>query len=221
MNYEKLVQGILNIGEAMLQCGAEIFRVEDSLYRMYKSYGFMTYDVYVIPSNIQVTVETPEGEIITQIRHIESSEPNFHQLDYLNNLCRYVCQHTPDEKEMREKYLEVINREPQKRITRYAAGIMGGTGFAVFFGCNVWDAIVALIVSVMIVAVGDWLVPGPRGMGGKPGKPLNWLKSYSFVYIRSDHYSGIEDGSCRSSGPYYDRYRYAADQWTGHDEWNP
>ena len=157
MNYEKLVQGILNIGEAMLQCGAEIFRVEDSLYRMYKSYGFMTYDVYVIPSNIQVTVETPEGEIITQIRHIESSEPNFDQLDYLNNLCRYVCQHTPDEKEMREKYLEVINREPQKRITRYAAGIMGGTGFAVFFGCNVWDAIVALIVSVMIVAVGDWL----------------------------------------------------------------
>lgn len=157
MNYEKLVQGILNIGEAMLQCGAEIFRVEDSLYRMYKSYGFMTYDVYVIPSNIQVTVETPEGEIITQIRHIESSEPNFDQLDYLNNLCRYVCQNTPDEKEMREKYLEVINREPQKRITRYAAGIMGGTGFAVFFGCNVWDAIVALIVSVMIVAVGDWL----------------------------------------------------------------
>ena len=58
---------------------------------------------------------------------------------------------------MRDKYLEVINREPQKRITRYAAGIMGGTGFAVFFGCNVWDAIVALIVSVMIVAVGDWL----------------------------------------------------------------
>lgn len=61
MNYEKLVQGILNIGEAMLQCGAEIFRVEDSLYRMYKSYGFVKYDVYVIPSNIQVTVESPEG----------------------------------------------------------------------------------------------------------------------------------------------------------------
>ena len=96
MNYEKLVQGILNIGEAMLQCGAEIFRVEDSLYRMYKSYGFMTYDVYVIPSNIQVTVETPEGEIITQIRHIESSEPNFDQLDYLNNLCRYCLLYTSD-----------------------------------------------------------------------------------------------------------------------------
>ena len=140
MDYNKIVQGILDIGEAMLQSGAENFRLEDSFYRMCRSYGFKRSDVFVIPSNIQVTVETPEGEIITQIRHIESSEPNFDQLDYLNNLCRYVCQHTP-----------------QKRITRYAAGIMGGTGFAVFFGCNVWDAIVALIVSVMIVAVGDWL----------------------------------------------------------------
>lgn len=146
MDYNKIVQGILDIGEAMLQSGAENFRLEDSFYRMCRSYGFKRSDVFVIPSNIQVTVETPEGEIITQIRHIESSEPNFDQLDYLNNLCRYVCQHTPDEKEMREKYLEVINREPQKRITRYAAGIMGGTGFAVYIGMIV-------LVPVIILAI--------------------------------------------------------------------
>ena len=115
MDYNKIVQGILDIGEAMLQSGAENFRLEDSSYRMCRSYGFKRSDVFVIPSNIQVTVETPEGEIITQIRHIESSEPNFDQLDYLNNLCRYVCQNTPDEKEMREKYLEVsiVNRRSE------------------------------------------------------------------------------------------------------------
>ena len=96
MNYEKLVQGILNIGEAMLQCGAEIFRVEDSLYRMYKSYGFVKYDVYVIPSNIQVTVESPEGEILTQIRHIESTGADYDRLNYLNALSRYVCAYMQD-----------------------------------------------------------------------------------------------------------------------------
>ena len=96
MNYEKLVQGILNIGEAMLQCGAEIFRVEDSLYRMYKSYGFVKYDVYVIPSNIQVTVESPEGEILTQIRHIESTGADYDRLNYLNALSRYVCAYNPE-----------------------------------------------------------------------------------------------------------------------------
>ena len=157
MNYYKIVQGILDIGEGMLTSGAENFRLEDSFYRMCRSYGFVKSDVFVIPSNIQVTVETPEGEIITQVRHVKGGEPNFDRLDYLNNLCRYVCQNTPDEKELHEKYLEVMNRPKQKRIIRYLAGIMGGAGFAVFFGSNAKDALVAVIISMLIVCVGDWL----------------------------------------------------------------
>lgn len=157
MDYNRIVQNILDVGEAMLQSGAENFRLEDSLYRMCKSYGFKRYDVYAIPSNLQITVETPEGEIITQIRHIESTDIDFDRLDYLNNLSRYVCANKPDEKTFREKYLEVMEREGQHPAVKYIAGIMGGTGFAVFFGCNFSDALVAVIVSLMIVVVGDWL----------------------------------------------------------------
>ena len=157
MDYNRLVQGILDIGESMLTSGAENFRIEDSLYRMCKSYKFKRYDVFVIPSNIQMTVETPEGEIITQVRHIETSENDFDQLDYLNNLSRYVCQNTPDEKVLREKFLEVLNRPAQHPAAKYFAAVMGGTGFAVFFGSDFMDAIVATIVSLMIVIVGGWL----------------------------------------------------------------
>ena len=88
MDYNRIVQEILNIGEELLKSGAEIFRVEDSLYRMCRSYGFVRSDVYASQINIQMTVETPEGEIITQIRHVNGGEPNFDRLDYLNNLCR-------------------------------------------------------------------------------------------------------------------------------------
>lgn len=157
MNYNKIVQNILDTGEAMLQSGAENFRLEDSLYRMCKSYGFKRYDVYAIPSNLQITVETPDGEIITQIRHIESTDIDFDRLDYLNNLSRYVCANTPDEKEFQEKYRQVMSRKPQHPAVKYFAGVMGGAGFAVFFGCNPADALVAVLVSLMIVAVGDWL----------------------------------------------------------------
>lgn len=157
MNYNKIVQGILDIGESMLISGAENYRIEDSLYRMCRSYGFVKYDVFVIPSNIQITVETENGDIITQVRHIENADIDFDQLDYMNNLCRYVCSHTPDEEELQKKYQEVKNRPPQHPAAKYFAGIMGGTGFAVFFGCNFKDVIVAVIVSLMIVVVGKWL----------------------------------------------------------------
>lgn len=157
MNYNKLVQNILDVGEELLKSGAENYRIEDSLYRICKSYGFVRSDVFVIPSNIQITVETPDGEIITQIRHIETTDVNFDRLDYLNNLCRTVCETTPDEEGLHNELQKVLNRNEQKPYTKYLAGIMGGTGFAVFFGSNFSDAVVAVIVSLMIVRVGQWL----------------------------------------------------------------
>ena len=157
MDYQRILEGILDIGEAMLCSGAENFRLDDTMYRMCKSYGFKRYDVFVIPSNIQITVETPEGEILTQIRHIESTGINYDRLDYMNNLARYVCAHTPDARELHRRYLEVMARKQQPLWVTYLAGVMGGTGFAVFFGCGLTDAVVAVLVSLMIVSVGDWL----------------------------------------------------------------
>ena len=174
MNYEKLVQGILNIGEAMLQCGAEIFRVEDSLYRMHKSYGFVKYDVYVIPSNIQVTVESPEGEILTQIRHIESTGADYDRLNYLNALSRYVCAYNPDDKELVRRYKKVIARPDQSELITGIAQITGGTAFTVFFGGDMQDAVVALIVCLMIVLAGRWL-------GKREGNPMIYNLILAFL----------------------------------------
>ncbi len=157
MDYQRILEGILDIGEAMLCSGAENFRLDDTMYRMCGSYGFRRYDVFVIPSNIQITVETPEGEILTQIRHIESTGINYDRLDYMNNLARYVCAHTPDADELHRRYVEVMNREDQPLWLTYLAGVMGGAGFAVFFGCGLTDAVVAVLVSLMIVFVGNWL----------------------------------------------------------------
>ena len=157
MNYYKILKGILDVGEGMVVCGAENFRVEEGLYRMCRAYNFERVNVFVIPSNIQVTVETKEGDFITQVRQIESSEFNFDRLDYLNNLCRYISSNAPDEKEIQAKYQEVINRPTQAYFVRVLAGIAGGAGFAVFFGSKLDDTIVAIIVSAMIVLLGDWL----------------------------------------------------------------
>lgn len=101
MDYNRIVQEILNIGEELLKSGAEIFRVEDSLYRMCRSYGFVRSDVYASQINIQMTVETPEGEIITQIRYIEMTSPHYDKLDQLNNLSRYVCANTRNKQRFR------------------------------------------------------------------------------------------------------------------------
>ncbi|MCH4007502.1 MAG: threonine/serine exporter family protein [Eubacterium sp.] len=153
-DYAKILQGILDIGEAMLICGAEVSRAEDSMYRMCRAYGFVRYDVFVIVSNLQATIETKEGEIITQIRHISRSATNYDRLDYLNNLSRYVVKKKPDHETIHKKFEEVMSRKPQPKWMTYLAGIMGGAGFGVFFGCDVMDTIVATIASILVVFLG-------------------------------------------------------------------
>ena len=157
VDYKQILKVILDIGEQMINSGAEILRVEDSMYRLCRSYGFIRVNCWVISSNIQATVETPDGDIFTQIRHVPGGEMNFDRLDYLNALSRKVCRDTPDAPELRRRLDEVLARPMQPKWVHYLAGVLGGTGFAVFFNCDVMDSIVAVIASLMIVALGDAL----------------------------------------------------------------
>ncbi|SFQ15546.1 Uncharacterized membrane protein YjjP, DUF1212 family [Lachnospiraceae bacterium XBB1006] len=157
MNYNRLLQEILNIGDLLLQSGAENFRTEDSLYRMCEAYGFVKSDVHVIPSNIQATIETPEGDIYTQIRHVRRTGFDFTRLDHLNNLCRYICQETPDEKTIAAMRHKIMTEKPQRLSVHTLAAMMGGGGFCVFFGGGLSDAILAASLAIIIAVGGHFL----------------------------------------------------------------
>lgn len=148
---KKLVQTILDIGAAMMRCGAECSRVEDSLFRMCKSYGFIRYDIFALPSNIQVTIELTPGNIHTQIRNIDYTSNDFSTLDALNNLSRFVCANTPDAGELLLRFEEIISNQQHKPHRRYLGGILGVAGFAIFFGGNFADAVAGAIVSALII----------------------------------------------------------------------
>ena len=191
MDYNRILKEILNIGREMLRAGADVSRVEDSMYRMCKSYGFTHADIWVIYSNIQATVETAEGDIITQIRHIASTSSNFDKLDYLNNLSRRVCRQTPSPDEVANMLQEVLDRTPQPAYLEYLAGILGGTGFGVFFNCGVKDAIIAAISSIIIVFLG-------RRLAKTENNPLisNFIQSFiAEVFIILSVYVGFAEKS--------------------------
>ena len=157
MDYNKILMGILDIGEAMICSGAEVARAEDSMYRLLHSYGYERANCWVISSNIQATAISPDGELMTQIRHIPGGEMDFDRLDYLNALSRKACMDTPDAPELRKRLDEVFARPSQPKWQHYLAGVMGGAGFAVFFNCDLMDTIVAVLASLIIIALGDLL----------------------------------------------------------------
>ena len=158
MDYEALLNEILDIAKEMVKSGAETNRAEDSVYRMIESYDVEQCNVFVIQSNIQVTIKPTGGSYITQIRRVHKTGFNYDRLDYLNNLSRYICQNKPSVEEIREKYDEVMNRRVQPTYLRYLAAILGGVGFGVYFGCDLIDALVGIVVCVAVeMYLGDIL----------------------------------------------------------------
>ncbi len=159
MDYTKLLQAILDIAEEMLVCGAEVERVEDSIERMCEAYGCdkSRVNALIITSNIQVTIEDPQGHIITQIRRIVRSDTNFDRLDYLNDLSRYICAVKPELPVLIEKYEEVMNRKQLPKWVQYLGAVMAAGGFAVFFGGNMADGIYAAALGIIITAVRGFL----------------------------------------------------------------
>ena len=153
MNYDKLLQIILDIGEEMIVAGAEVSRVEESVFRMCKSYGCDRINAYILLSNMQVTVETPDEQIITHIRYMERSDVNFDRLDYLNDLSRYICANLPEVDEMKARLEEVMNRKEQSLLLTLTGAVSAASGFIVFFGGNLYDAVAGIFMAVLVVAL--------------------------------------------------------------------
>ena len=87
INKERLLERILDIGELMLQSGAEINRVEDTLCRLGRAYG-ATPDVYVIVFSIAITLRFPGGVTVTQTRRVGDND----NIDFERLTDSMICQ---------------------------------------------------------------------------------------------------------------------------------
>ena len=113
----------LDMGDALLNSGAEIFRVEDTLNRMGYACGAAQMNVFVITSSIVITMEFPEEGARTQTRRIRESGGNdFTKLEQLNDLSRRFCNHPVPAAELRKEFdkinklLDIRFRKPQDDI---------------------------------------------------------------------------------------------------------
>ena len=104
----KYLHVFLDIGDALLSSGAEIFRVEDTLNRMGYACGATQMNVFVITSSIVITMEFPEENVRTQTRRIRKTGGNdFEKLEKLNNLSRQFCQNPMSPEELREVFDQI------------------------------------------------------------------------------------------------------------------
>ena len=91
--HDQILHGLLDMGQMLLLCGAEINRVEDTMTRLGRAYGAKKIDIFAITSDIVLTILFEDGVELTQTRRInKASSFDFVKLERLNALSRRICE---------------------------------------------------------------------------------------------------------------------------------
>ena len=149
MNIKRTTDITSEIGFLMLTHGAEINRVEDTICRIAKAYGFSA-DVFAIPSSLVVTVSDEENKSFTKTRRVYYRDLNLDRVDRLNNLARTVCADKPDYEYVCTAISEICARPSYSDSLKQAMAALGAGAFALLFGGSMADAVAAAVTGVLV-----------------------------------------------------------------------
>lgn len=141
---------LIKMGEALQNSGAEVFRVEDTLNRIAAAYGAEEVNVFVITSSIVVTLTMPQLPPQTQTRRLRHASGNdLLALEKLNALSRRICAAPPSVEEFQRQLDAILAQKADPKV-HLVGSILAASSFAVFFGGNVWDGLLAGVIAVLI-----------------------------------------------------------------------
>lgn len=145
----ELLHQLMDMGELLLSCGAEVNRVEDTLIRMGICSGASRMNVFVITSSIVITMQLPDGKEMTETRRITGGATNFKILEELNGLSRRFCAAPCAPEKLREE-IHVLKRQ-QSREKEFLFGCALASGsFAMFFGGGFADGLLSALIGFLI-----------------------------------------------------------------------
>lgn len=150
MDYNTLLDVVVELGYRLAMCGAETYRVEESVKRIMAAYNTDA-EVFAITNCLIVGLTTPEGSTMTRMRRIGFHGNDLEGVEHYSNLSRKICKLTPEPKIV-AKWLD--ETEQDRKSYKFATYILGhyiaAFGFAVLFGSSVTDALLAGLCGIVI-----------------------------------------------------------------------
>jgi len=152
---DRVLSVALDLGEHLLHCGGEINRVENTIERICRAYGAKHVEVFTITSVIVAEVRMFDGSYSSQLRRVLQSEManDLYLLEQLNSISRKICAEPVTPEEAHRMIKEVrASRRFSLPLSLIGAFLAAGS-FAVFFGGNLLDGIIAAAVGVLMTLI--------------------------------------------------------------------
>jgi len=147
---EQLLALGLYAGDLLLGSGAEIYRVESTIYHLLSACGASDVDCIATPTAIHLSAHA-YGQVGTRVRRIRKRSTNLGRVAAINTLSRSLTGRENDPLVVLQR-LQCIEADTENNLVALGpwAAALGGTAFATLFGARDWE-----LPSTALVA---WLV---------------------------------------------------------------
>ncbi len=140
----------VEVGDALLRNGAEVYRVEDTVTHILNAYEIEDYDVYVLSNGIFASANEGAADACSVIRHVPLSSTHLGRVSALNQLSREICSHECSLIDAWTR-LEDCKHIPEAKpwVQVFFCGL-GSACFCYLFGGNVLDSCISFFAGVLL-----------------------------------------------------------------------
>ena len=161
MDYDKLLNLGVELGRRLMDSGAEIYRVEESVGRLLRAYGLEP-QIFAIPNCLIVSVTSPQGHPITRMCRIPAHGTDIELLERCNALCRRLCRDPVPVEEAERLVAQLSDCRHFPPGVLLLGYVMTTAFFSLFFGGGARDCFSAALCGL---AVGACILFGQRLTG--------------------------------------------------------
>jgi uncharacterized membrane protein YjjP (DUF1212 family) len=158
---EQLVGLVLLAGELLLTCGAEMYRVEETVERMGIAAGFTQVEIFATPTGVFISLHATDGRVYTRVRRIRHVQNNLATISEVNALSRSFSAGQISLDQVREELERLQKQENPGGLWSYLIGGLGAASFTLMYAGTWFEALIAGISGAIVLMIVSWLEHRP------------------------------------------------------------
>lgn len=147
---KEITEVALQAGHILLENGAEIFRVEETIERICKYYGLQSGNAFVLSNGIFMTAGGEKENFYAKVQHIPVSGTHLDKVAAVNQLSREIERGHYTLPEARAELERIRQMAGKRKWVQILASGLGSAAFCYLFGGGLLDSMVAFFAGVIL-----------------------------------------------------------------------
>lgn len=144
------LETVLYAGNLLLSSGAEIYRAEETMYRIADAMQIKDMDAYVTNRGIFASGNVPGKGIESRIMSVPDKELNIDKIEAVNELSREVCSNRMDLSYLKTSLQNIANMGEQNVAEKILSYFLGAGCFSYAIGTSFRDSLCAAIIGSLV-----------------------------------------------------------------------